>query len=191
MNLLSSQVRPTCHHLSIALLLTSGLVSGCGADSAATAAQTPASAALAAALPGADGDSPDGLNRCALLKDEEISASIGAHQPGMTSIENVWGLQSCRWIATTAQHLQGDPNGWFDLIEVAVFFKHQESWAREQARGDAVQGLASGAVYDASSGDLWFDCATRYCMVNARIARPEQREHIARQLAQLVMTRMR
>jgi hypothetical protein len=191
MQTMSSEMRETCHRC-FALLLITGLLSGCGAGTPASASRQPtASAAAAAALPGADASSPDGLDRCALLKDEEISTSIGAHRPGSSTFENEWGLQSCRWTATAAQRIQGYPDGWFDLVEVAVFFKERESWAREQAKGSAVQGLAPGAMYDASDGELWFDCATRYCMVKAQTARPAQREHIAHQLAQLVTSRLR
>jgi hypothetical protein len=191
MQTLSIELRETCHR-SIALLLITSLLSGCGAGTSAGAPRQPTvTAAATAALPGADASSPDGLDRCALLKDEEVSTSIGAHRPGSSSFENAWGLQSCRWTATAAQRIEGYPDGWFDLIEVAVFFKERESWAREQAKGSAVPGLAPGAVYDASDGELWFDCATRYCMVKAQTARPEQREHIARLLAQLVTSRLR
>jgi hypothetical protein len=193
MNMLSKQAWLACGHISVAMLVTSGLLlGGCGGrDSANALAQTTASEAAAATLSDAAGGSPDGLDRCKLLKDEEISASIGAHQPGMNSIENEWGLQSCRWIATTVQPLQGNPDGWVDRIEIAVFFTGLESWAREQAKGGAAQGFTPGARYDASDGSLWFDCAKRYCVVKAATASPQQREHIARQLAQLVATRMR
>jgi hypothetical protein len=192
MNTLVNHVWLACGRISVAMLLTSGLLlSGCGGrDPANTLAQTTASEAPANPSDTAGG-SPDGLDRCKLVKDEEISASIGAHQPGMSSVENEWGLQSCRWMATRVQPRQGDPDGWVDRIEIAVFFKGVESWAREQAKGGAVQGLSPGARYDASDGSLWFDCASRYCVVKAETAAPQQREHIARELAQLVATRVR
>jgi hypothetical protein len=133
----------------------------------------------------------DGIDRCALVKDDEISGAIGAHHPGSAGLDNEWGLQSCRWISTTGQHVDGFPNGWFDSIEIAVFFKERESWAREQAEGDAVQGFAKDALYDASYGQLWFDCpGSHYCAVKVRTARSEHREESARKLAQLVMNRL-
>jgi hypothetical protein len=157
------------------------LFAGCG---------SPASTAAANAATNANA-SPDGLDRCALLKDDEVTAAIGAHGEGTSDFNNEWGLQSCRWVATTDQHVEGYPDGWFEQIEVTVFFKDKESWARGEAKGDAVQGLTSHATYDSTYGQLWFDCpGSRFCAVKARTASGEHREQIARQFAQLVATRL-
>jgi len=145
----------------------------------------------------ADGSSPGvaaaasrdgGLNRCALLTDSEVQAAIGPHGPGTSGIEtNEYGLQSCRWAATATPKGPGVPEGWLDSIEVAVFDKDMESWAREQARGEPISGIGRGARYDATYGQLWFECAgDRFCMVKARTAIETNRQDIARRLAALV-----
>src|SRR5262249_43925023 len=98
----------------------------------------------------------------------------------ISDIYNEFGLQGCRWMATTG-----------DSVEVTVFFKERESWAREQAEGEAAQGFGKGALYDASNGMLWFDCpGWHYCAVKVRTARSEHREESARKLARLVMSRL-
>ena len=61
-----------------------------------------------------------GLDRCALVSDSDVQEVIGPHQPGTSDLSNMWGLQSCRWVATTAQKMDAYPNGWFDSIEVAA-----------------------------------------------------------------------
>ena len=133
-----------------------------------------------------------GLNRCALLTDDEVRNAIGPHGPGTSDLNNLWGLQSCRWIATTAQKAEGFPNGWFDLVEVAVFDSLRTSWARGQAKGEPVKGLIDGALYDNSYGDLWFNCGhDRFCVVKARTASANNREQIALQLAKLIEKRLR
>lgn len=142
-----------------------------------------------------------GPNRCALLTDDEVRDAIGPHRAGIrdvsqltgTSVVNSrWGFHSCRWTATTAQKIQGFPNGWFDAIEVRVFDKESESWARAQAKGEPVKGFLEGALYDRSYGKLWFNCGRgQFCVVEADTAAGEKREQVARQLAQLVENRLR
>ncbi len=139
-----------------------------------------------------DSTGQSGPNRCALLHDDEIREAIGLHSPGSSEVNNEWGLQSCQWKATTAQKVEGYPQGWFDTIEVAVFDKERVSWARGQAKGDPVTGFVEGAQYDTSYGQLWFNCARdRFCVVKARTASGANREQIARRLAQVVESRLR
>jgi hypothetical protein len=142
-----------------------------------------------------------GRNACALLSDDEIRGAIGAHSPGRPNVSemtrqsvmrNMWGFQSCRWTAKTAQPMQGFPNGWFDKIELKVFDHDRVSWARKQANGEAVKGLGEGAVYDASYGRLWFNCGRgQFCMLNADTANGSTREQLARHLATLVQDRLK
>ena len=130
--------------------------------------------------------------KCALLTKAEVEGVIGANDGGHNELGNEWGLQSCRWTATTAQKISGFPDGWRDAIEVAVFDEARTSWAREQANGEPVADFAKHAVYDKSYGQLWFDCArTRYCVVKVRTASGARREQNARHLAELVEKRLR
>ncbi len=143
----------------------------------------------------------DRQNACGLLTDDEIRSAIGAHSPGRSNVsemtgqsvmKNMWGFQSCRWTATTAQPMQGFPNGWFDKIELKVFEKDRASWARKQASGEAVKGLGEGAVYDASYGRLWVNCGRgQFCMLNADTANGSTREELTRRLATLVRDRLK
>ena len=66
-----------------------------------------------------------------MLTDDEVRDAIGPHGPGSSDLRNEYGLQSCWWTATTAQKFDAYPNGWFDSVEVVVFDKLRESWARE------------------------------------------------------------
>src|SRR5437764_632998 len=164
------------------------LLAGCGsADSTpASARKSPAESAAPAST-----NATDGINRCALLTDDEINSLIGPHQPGSNDVSNEWGLQTCRWMATTAPKSKA-PKGWREEIEVTVFFKEKTSWAREQARGEPVQGVVDGATYDSSYGVVWFNCARdRFCMVKARTASGANREQLAIQLAKTVLNRLR
>jgi len=86
----------------------------------------------------------EGVDRCALLKDDEVEDAIGPHSLGMrdlsqltgkTVTNNLWGFHTCQWAATTAQNSQGFPAGWFDKIELRVFDKDHASWAQTQAQG--------------------------------------------------------
>jgi len=173
--------------------LAMGIIALCQLTSCGPAGSTPEHAQTDAPAPQkqASGTPSDGVNRCALLTDDEVNTAIGPHTPGSNDISNLWGLQSCRWTATTAPKSKA-PEGWREAIEVAVFFKERTSWAREQAKGDPVQGVVEGAVYDESSGDLWFNCARdRFCVVKARTASGANREQIAVQLAKTVVNRLR
>lgn len=154
------------------LIVGLALLAGCGdADSAGTSGE---------------------LDRCSLLSGAEIEKAIGAHDGGTTALGNRWALQSCRWTATKAQRVEGYPDGWFDAIEVAVFEEIAESSARAEADGEPVAGFVTAASYDHTWGELWFDCAGgRFCVVFAHTASADRRAEIARQLAQLVETRLR
>src|SRR5690349_5653909 len=104
-----------------------------------------------------------GSKACALLTDQEISDIIGPHNLGGSGKDNQIGLQSCRWTSTTVQK-----EGWTDSIEIQVFSGGMQSWARGQAKGEPVSELGDGALFDASDGDLWFNCAAGpFCVVKA------------------------
>ena|SRR5262249_5739469 len=166
-------LRNTSTALLGAVLFT---VVGCGPNMSSTGfAQTPSS-------------QPD---RCRLLTDAEVAEAIGPHRPGSIDLNNEWGLQSCRWMASTAQKIEGFPN-WFDLIEVALFNKEIDPWARQQAKGEPVDGFVKGALYDSTYGELWFNCAhDRFCVVKVHTASAKNRDQIARRLAELVEKRLR
>lgn len=110
----------------------------------------------------------------------------------MNAPGNGWGLQSCRWLSTSAHKEEADTgvaitSNW---IEVGVFtpggFGENAAWAREQAQGEAIAGFVQGARYDASSGELWFECShDRFCVVKAHTNKGkrnvgERREQTAR-----------
>jgi hypothetical protein len=127
-----------------------------------------------------------GSKACALLTDQEIGDIIGPHNRGGSGKDNQFGLQSCRWTATNVQK-----EGWTDSIEIQVFNGSMQSWARGQAKGEPVSGLGDGALFDASDGDLWFNCAPgRFCVLKASTWSGDTRQQIARQLAQLVAKRL-
>ena len=142
-----------------------------------------------------------GPNACALLTDDEIRGAIGAHSPGRPNVseltgqsvmKNMWGFQSCRWMATTAQQIQGFPNGWFDKIELKVFDKERSSTAQKEAEGEPVKALGEGAVYDATYGKLWFKCGHgQFCLVTADTANGDKRERLVHGLASLVQERLK
>jgi hypothetical protein len=84
------------------------------------------------------------------------------------------------------------PEGWFDSVEVTVFFTERTSWARKQAEGEPAPAAAPGAVYDLTSGQLWFNCAhDRFCVVKVRTASSANREQLAIQIAKTVNSRLR
>jgi hypothetical protein len=130
-------------------------------------------------------------DRCALLKDAEIDEVIGPHAAGNHGLGNDWGDNSCRWTAKSAPAAKA-PDGWRDAIEVGVFEGLILSWAKDQMRGEPVQGIGKGAKYDSSYGDLWFECAGgRVCVVKVRTAAGKDRQANAVKLAKLVDSRVR
>jgi hypothetical protein len=132
------------------------------------------------------------LNRCALVTDAEIEAAIGPHSPGRSSLENEWGIKSCQWTATQVYPMEGYPDGWRDVIEVAVFDADVVPMIRQQVRGDPVSGVVAGATYDNTHGELWFDCpGGRLCVVKARTRSGDRRGEITAELARLVTSRVR
>jgi hypothetical protein len=131
------------------------------------------------------------LNRCSTLTDAEVEEIIGRHDGGRSEATNEWGFQSCRWTSVDAQAIEGFPRGWFDSVEVAVFDKDREDWAREQARGEHMPDFKQSAMFDDSTGDLWFDCgAGRFCVVKVRTASSEMRKERAERLARLIDARV-
>ena len=166
---------------TVAIILASlALLSGCGSDSADARPEDAAGAA-------------PGLDRCTLLTDEEVEQAVGPHDGGKRDMDNTWGLGSCRWKATTAQVMEGWPDGWFDAIEVALFDQDLvETWARGEAEGEPVDGIVEGAVYDGTGGQVWFNCAgDRFCVVSVRTASSDKREEFAKRFARLVESRLR
>ena len=139
-----------------------------------------------------------GLNRCALLTDDEVRDAIGPHGAGVNAPGNGWGLQSCRWLSASGQKEEADSGLVInsDWIEVGVFepggIGPNAAWAREQARGEPVKGFVEGARYDVSSGELWFECPhDRFCVVKAHTRSGATREQTALHLAELVEKRLR
>ena len=160
------------------------LLTGYGGGNAADRAPSGAGAGAAAAGQGE-------LDRCTLLTKDEIEKAVGPHDGGSTGLSNVWGTRSCRWTATRAQPQEGNPAGWHDAIEVAVFDAAEVPMVRQQVQGDPVAGVVPGATYDNSYGDLWFDCpGGRLCAVKARTASGDRRQEIATRLARLVVSRL-
>ena len=163
----------------LVLLLATGLVACGPSDSAAGPAGTAASR--------------ETLDRCALLSDEEVSAAIGAHHGGHAGdLErpSVWGGEGCRWTAVAVLEITGYGN-WSDAIDLAVFDKSREPWYRAQAEGEPVDGLGAGALYDESTGELWFECGDgRFCAIKAHTASGDGRQQLAQGLAKLVQGRM-
>jgi hypothetical protein len=145
-----------------------------------------------AAADSASQSSSDGLNRCGLITDAEIANAIGPHDSGSTTLANEWALQSCRWTATRTQTVEGYPDGWKDAIEVAVFDADAAPLIRQQARGDPVPGVAEGARYETTHGELWFDCpGGRLCVVKGHTVSGDQRQQIVTEIARLVQSRLR
>jgi hypothetical protein len=144
--------------------------------------------AVGLAAPAAAADAQSA--KCALLAKGDVEQAIGPNDGGRSDPANQWGLQGCRWTATSAT--RNAPPGWLDSIEVAVFDPSKTAWAREQAKGEPVAALGKAAVYDDHYGDLWFECAAnRYCVVKVRTASAATREDTARRLAQSVQGRVK
>ena len=131
------------------------------------------------------------VDRCSLLKDDEIDKAIGAHERGYNGVNNPWGNNSCRWVAKNAP-AQKAPEGWRDSIELAVFEGHMRSWAQDQAHGEPVPAVAKNARWDKTQGEMWFDCAAgRICVVKVRTAASKTRQDVATQLTRLADSRLR
>jgi hypothetical protein len=130
-------------------------------------------------------------DRCALLKDAEIDEAIGPHGRGTSDVNNPWGTNSCRWVATNAPAGKA-PEGWRDSIEVGVFEGSMTSWGKGQARGEPIEGVAKDAKWDRIQAELWFDCAGgRVCAVKVRTAASKGRQVTATKFAKLVDARLR
>jgi Protein of unknown function (DUF3558) len=180
------------HRLLTAMIASLFLLAGCrGSATSNTPQQDPPNKSSISQTQRPLSAQHASLDRCALLTDNEVQEAIGAHRPGSSDLNNEWGLQSCRWTATTAQKVDAYPDGWFDAVEVAVFDDLRVSWAQEQAKGEPVNGFVEGALFDDSYGDLWFTCArNRFCVVKVRTASGDKRAQHARHLSQLVENRL-
>jgi hypothetical protein len=131
------------------------------------------------------------VNRCSLLKDDEIEKAIGPHEPGYSGVNNLWGNNSCRWVAKNPP-AQKTSDGWRDSIELAVFEGSMRSWAQGQAHGEPVSNVAKNARWDRTQGEMWFECAGgRICVVKVRTAASKQRAETATQLTRLADGRLR
>lgn len=154
------------------------LIAGCGLQGAQT-------------IPAVNTFQPTSANnssnasKCTMLNEAEVTAAISAHNAGISDLRNIWGLQGCRWVSTVTQK-----GGSHDYIEVAVFNKDRESWARGQAEGDPEPAVGAGALYNSSDGTLWFSCGSRFCVVKAGTASGGNRERIAVSLAKSILTRV-
>jgi hypothetical protein len=175
---------------TLALAAVMCCLQGCGGRGSSDASAQSAAGTPGAVTQAAAPTHPAGaLDRCSLLTESEVRDAIGSHGDGSSSLENEYGLQSCRWVATTTQKAGGAD--WHDTIEVAVFDGDRTAWARQQANGDALDGFGAGATYDASYGKLWFACGQGgFCMVKARTASGTNREQTARRMALLIRDRV-
>jgi hypothetical protein len=142
-------------------------------------------ALLMAALPSVSGAVETELNPCALLDNDDLERAIGRlddfhpQHPGGTS-----GLRVCTWVAESH-------NNGIHFISVSVFAKERAAYAKRQARGEPVAGLAPGALYDRPTNTLWFDCRSgRVCSIEARTPSETNREQIAVELARALLKRM-
>ena len=131
------------------------------------------------------------VNRGSLLKDDEIDKAIGPHEPGYTGVENLWGNNSCRWVAKHAP-AQKAPEGGRDSIELAVFEGSMRSWAQDKVRGEPVSGVAKNARWDKTQAEMWFECAGgRIGVVKVRTAASKLRQDVATQLTRSADGRLR
>ena len=174
---------------AILLLATASLLSSCNKSGSTTAsvADPPAQ--------------ENAHSACDFLADDEIQRAIGPHSPGQPNVSqltgksvmnNMWGFQSCRWTATTAQQMQGFPNGWIDKIELKVFDKERSAAAQKQAEGEPLKTLGEGSRYDVTNGRLWFNCGDgQFCMLSADTANGEKREQLVSDLASRVQSRLK
>ena len=150
-----------------------------------------ACALLVMVLGGIAGPAFAATDRCALLTDAEIAAAIGAHEPGYIGVNNPWGNNSCRWVATAAPAVRA-PEGWRDSVEVAVWEGGMLPWAKDQVRGVPIAGVAKNATWDRTSAELWWECAGgRVCALKLRTADSKQRQDVAMRLVRLVDGRLR
>jgi hypothetical protein len=103
------------------------------------------------------GEAADGIDRCALLTDDEVSAAIGPHlggRAGSAAVQTQYGNASCRWVSRDAPHV---------FVELTVFGTQSGAWARDQVTGAAHPGAPAGMRYDETAAELWFDCGRRLC----------------------------
>jgi hypothetical protein len=103
------------------------------------------------------GEAADGVDRCTLLSDDEVSAAIGPHRGGRAGgpgVQTQYGSASCRWVSRDAPHV---------FVELAMFGTQSAAWARDQAAGAVLPGAAAGMRYDETAAELWFECGRRLC----------------------------
>src|SRR5580765_5735578 len=105
---------------TVALAAVMCCLQGCGGRGSSDTSSQGATGNAGSVTQAAAVSPPAGaLNRCSLLTESEVREAIGPHRSGSSGLENEYGLQSCQWVATTAQKASGAE--WHDTIEVAVF----------------------------------------------------------------------
>jgi hypothetical protein len=111
---------------------------------------------------GAPQDQPsanDGINRCALLTDDEVTTALGPHKPGINDIGNVWGLQSCRWTSTLPPKSKA-PEGWFDSVEVTDLRRSPAQKLRGKLATVSIRSNM-GIMFSETIGRTLFSSSTR------------------------------
>jgi len=142
---------------------------------------------VAIAIGAVAGTARAGLDGCTLLKPSEVEEVIGPHTHFDEQTNPSDG--TCEWIAKAPQKTGSE---FHERITVYVLGGNKLAWAKEQVRGEPVEGVAKNARYDRMSGELWFDCARgQVCMVKVAASSGKQRQAIATKLATLVDARVR
>jgi len=128
-----------------------------------------------------------GLECSELLKTSEVEEAIGPHTIGEQIMTPGGGV--CEWFAKSPSR----PGSEFhDRITLNVYAGNKLAWARDQVRGEAVEGVAKNAKWARMYGEMWFDCAGgRVCVVKLSTSRSKQQQAIATKLVKLVDGRVR
>ena len=128
-----------------------------------------------------------GLDGCSLLKSSEVDEVIGPHTHFDEQTNPRDG--TCEWIAKSPPRKGSE---FYERITVHVYEGNKLQWAKDQVRGEPVDGVAKNAKCDRMSGEMWFDCAGgRLCVVKVSASSGKQRQAIATKLATLVEVRVR
>ena len=127
------------------------------------------------------------LDGCSLLKTPEVDEVIGPHTHFDEQTNPHDG--TCEWIAKSPARKGSE---FYERITVSVYGGNKLAWAKDQVRGEPVDGVAKNARWDRMSGEMWFDCAGgRLCVVKVSASSGKQRQAIAAKLATLVEGRVR
>jgi hypothetical protein len=182
-----------------AVAMSAALAACGGSDDKAAAKGDPTTNSAQSVLPGASTNDGGGGSSdvCGLLTDDEVTAVIGAHDPGSTGTQNGsnYGDGSCVWNST------GPPSpasGTPDQVEASVLTGDIATFAREQdaALGEPFPSFGHNAQWQESYGRLWFDCGdNEYCHVRVGTAASttnsgESRQDAAVELGQQLLSRV-